>query len=374
MAEAPMRVLVVGSGMAALETVMALRALAGDRVAIALIAPEAELVYHPIAAKPPYAVGRMRRISLERLMADAGAQRFPLNVSAVDSAPRVVRTTAGREFEYDELVLALGADPVPVVQHARTWDDRTGADTLGGLVRDFELGYSRRLAVVIPSGPVWPLRGYELAIFLTQDARGMGLGIETSLITPERSPLEMLGEEAVTAVSDALREVGVTVVFANQVEIEPGQPQVLVVDPPGTRVEVDRVVALPTLRGRPIPGVPVEEHGFVEIDEHCRVKGLEHIWAVGDITTFPVKSGGMATEQADVAAEAIAAAAGADIEPRAFDPAGRGELAGLPAGGYLEPWLGTDEVADSTTSLPTLGVPVLTYLQRDFSAGWRGEI
>jgi len=48
-----MRVLVVGAGMAALETVMALHALAGDRVAIALIAPEAELVYHPIAAKPP---------------------------------------------------------------------------------------------------------------------------------------------------------------------------------------------------------------------------------------------------------------------------------------------------------------------------------
>lgn len=374
MAQAPMRVLVVGAGMAALETVMALRSLAGDRVAIALVAPEAEFVYHPIASKPPYAVGRMRRIPLERLMADAGAQRFPLNVSAVDSAPRVVRTTAGREFEYDELVLAMGADPVPVVQHATTWDDRTGADTLGGLVRDFELGYSRRLAVVIPSGPVWPLRGYELAVFLTQDARGMGIGIETSLITPERSPLEMLGEEAVTAVSDALREVGVSVVFANQVEIEPGQPHVLVANPPGTRVEVDRVVALPTLRGRPIPGVPVEEHGFVEIDEHCRVKGLEHIWAVGDITTFPVKSGGMATEQADVAAEAIAAAAGADIEPRAFDPAGRGELAGLPAGGYLEPWLGTDEVQESTTSLPTLGVPVLTYLQRDFSAGWRGEI
>jgi sulfide:quinone oxidoreductase len=131
---------------------------------------------------------------------------------------------------------------------------------------------------------------------------------------------------------------------------------------------------LPTLRGRPIPGVPVEEHGFVEIDECCHVKGVDHIWAVGDITTFPVKSGGMATEQADVAAEAIAAAAGADIEPRTFDPAGRGELAGLPVGRYLEPWLGTDGVAASTTSLPTLGVPVLTYLQRDFSAGWRGEI
>ncbi len=374
MAEAPMRVLIAGGGMAALETVMALRSLAGDRVAIALIAPEDELVYHPIEAKAPYAVGRMRRISLERLLADAGAQRFPLNVSAVESAARVVRTTAGREFEYDELVLALGADPVPVVQHATTWDDRTGAETLGGLLRDFELGYSSRLAVVIPPGPVWPLRGYELALIFTQDARGMGLEIETSLVTPELSPLEMLGDEAVTAVSEALREAGVAVVFANQVEIVPGQPGVLVAHPSGKRVEVDRVVALPALRGRPIPGVPVEEHGFVEIDERCRVKGLEHVWAVGDITTFPVKSGGMATEEADVAAEAIAAAAGADIEPRAFDPAGRGELAGLPAGRYLEPWLGTGEVAESTTHLPTLGVPVLTYLQRDFEAGWRGEI
>ena len=374
MAEPPMRVLIVGGGMAALETVMALRSLAGDRVAIALIAPEDELVYHPIAAKAPYAVGRMRRIPLKRLLADAGAQRFPLNVSAVDTAARVVRTTAAREFEYDELVLALGADPVPVVQHATTWDDRTGAEALGGLLRDFELGYSRRLAVVIPSGPVWPLRGYELALIFTRDARGMGLEIETSLVMPERSPLEILGDEAVTAVSDALREAGVAIVLANHVEIEPGQPEVLVAHPSGKRVDVDRVLALPTLRGRPIPGIPVEEHGFVEIDEHCRVKGLGHIWAVGDITTFPVKSGGMATEEADVAAEAIAAAAGADIEPRAFDPAGRGELAGLPAGRYLEPWLGTNEVAESTTHLPTLGVPVLTYLQRDFEAGWRGEI
>jgi sulfide:quinone oxidoreductase len=374
MTEAPMRVLVAGGGAAALEAVMALRSLAGDRVAVTLIAPEDEFVYHPIAAKEPYAVGRMRRIPLERLLADVGVQRVLLNVSWVDTTARVLRTTDGREFEYDELVLAMGADPVPAVPHATTWDDRIGAETLGGLARDFELGYSRRLAVVIPSGPVWPLRGYELALILTQDARGMGLEIETSLVTPSRSPLELLGREAVTAVSGALREAGVAVVFADQVVIEPGRPGVLVAHPSGRRVDVDRVVALPTLRGRPIPGVPVEEHGFVEIDEHCRVKGLEHVWAVGDITTFPVKSGGMATEQADVAAEAIAAAAGAGIDPRAFNPVGRGELAGLPAGRYLGPWLGTNAVAGSTANLPTLGVPALTYLRRDFEAGWRGEI
>ena len=147
----------------------------------------------------------------------------------------------------------------------------------------------------------------------------------------------------------------------------------VVTHPSGERVDVDRVVALPSLRGRWIPGVPVEEHGFVDVDEHCRVRRLEHVWAVGDITTFPVKSGGMAAEQGDVAAEAIAAAAGADIEPRAFDPSGRGELAALPAGRYLQPSLVERDAEDSTMDLPALEVPVLTYLQRDFQAGWRGE-
>jgi sulfide:quinone oxidoreductase len=226
---------------------------------------------------------------------------------------------------------------------------------------------------VIPGGPVWPLRGYELALFFTLNARAMGLEIHTWLVTPERSPMELLGSQAVEPVSDALRDAGVEVVFAEQVQVEPGQRVVLEAHPSGRRVEVDRVVALPALRGRPIPGVPVEAHGFVEIDEHCRVRDLEHVWAVGDITTYPVKSGGMAAEQADVAAEAIAAAAGADIDPRAFDPAGRGELAALPAGRYLGPRLETDGVAESTTHLPTLGVPIITYLQRDFQAGWRGE-
>ena len=369
----PTRVLIAGGGVAALETVMALRSLAGDRVAVAVIAPEDDFVYHPIAAKEPYGVGRMRRIPLERLLTDAGAQRFPLNVSAVAPALRLVSTTADRDFEYDELVLALGADPVPVVPHATTWDDRTGADTIGGLLRDFELGYSRELAVVIPAGPVWPLRGYELALFFTLNARAMGLEIKTWLVTPELSPLEMLGSQVVQSVSDVLLDAGVEIVFAEQVQVEPGQRVVLSAHPSGRRVEVDRVVALPALRGRPIPGVLVGDHGFVEIDEHCRVEGLEHVWAVGDITTYPVKSGGMAAEQADVAAEAIAAAAGADIDPRAFDPTGRGELAALPEGRYLGPRLEAGTVEGSTTNLPTLEVPIVTYLQRDFQAGWRGE-
>ena len=37
-----------------------------------------------------------------------------------------------------------------------TWDDASGVEALGGLLRDLEEGYSERLAIVVPPGPGWP--------------------------------------------------------------------------------------------------------------------------------------------------------------------------------------------------------------------------
>jgi CBS domain-containing protein len=62
------------------------------------------------------------------------------------------------------------------------------------------------------------------------------------------------------------------------------------------------------------------------VDAHCRVHGVADVYAAGDITSFTVKHGGIATQQADAAAEAIAAAAGADLEPARFRPVLRGLL------------------------------------------------
>ena len=56
------------------------------------------------------------------------------------------------------------------------------------------------------------------------------------------------------------------------------------------------------------------------------MKGLDDVYAAGDITDFATKQGGLATQQADAAAEAIAAAAGADLTPKPFRPVLRGIL------------------------------------------------
>ncbi len=50
------------------------------------------------------------------------------------------------------------------------------------------------------------------------------------------------------------------------------------------------------------------------------------MYAAGDGTTFPIKQGGIGTQQADAAAEQIAARFGAEIEPEPFHPILRGQL------------------------------------------------
>jgi hypothetical protein len=39
--------------------------------------------------------------------------------------------------------------------------------------------------------------------------------------------------------------------------------------------------------------VPANDYGLIDVDEHCRVAGVERVWAAGDCTAFPVKSGGV---------------------------------------------------------------------------------
>ena len=62
------------------------------------------------------------------------------------------------------------------------------------------------------------------------------------------------------------------------------------------------------------------------MDERCRVDGVDHVHAAGDVADFPVKQGGLACQQADTVAEHIAALVVAGHQPKAFRPVLRGKL------------------------------------------------
>jgi sulfide:quinone oxidoreductase len=93
----------------------------------------------------------------------------------------------------------------------------------------------------------------------------------------------------------------------------------------GRRIDVDRIITLPVPVGPSIPGLP-DTDGFVPVDEHGAVRGLEGVYAAGDVTASPIKQGGLAAQQAVVGAEAIAARHGAGLEPRPYRPVLRGML------------------------------------------------
>jgi sulfide:quinone oxidoreductase len=400
----PLRVVIAGGGVAGLEALFALRELAGDRVEVTLVAPQEHFHYRPLAVAEPFSLGRSTRTPLADAVRDAGATLLSAAVEAVDPGARTVRTSEGT-LGYDALVLTLGARSVPAFDRALTWDDRSDPDAIGGLLADIEAGYTRRLAVVVPSGPGWPLPAYELALLIAHEAQGMGMTLETTLVTPEAAPLGAFGPAAVEAVGEELAEAGVRLETGAEATIEPGHPTTVVLGPSGGRLEVDRVVALPRLEGRRVEGIPADAEGFVAVDEHCRVVGLERVWAAGDGIDFAIKQGGLAAQQADAAAEEIAALAGAAVDPQPFRPVLRGRLLtglgrrdrwmryegdgehgegesapralwwppGKIGGRYLAPWLADREEAAAGASAHEGGMTVQADLHHELPARREGE-
>ncbi|MGO9497903.1 MAG: FAD-dependent oxidoreductase [Solirubrobacteraceae bacterium] len=323
----PFRVLIVGGGVAGLEAALALRELAGERVANTLLAPAAEFVYRPMRVREPFGYSAARRYPLDEICRDIGTDLVKDAFKWLDPDLRVVHTNAGEKLEYDALLLAPGAVSRPRFKHAITLDDSQLDEQLHGLIQDVEGGYVHKLAFISPTPMPWPLPLYELALMTARRAYDMNVDISVTLATPEDAPLALFGSEASAAVERLLEENGI--LFIPSAHCETPAPGELLLSPGSRRLYVDRVIALPELFGPSVPGVPLTAHnGFIPIDVHCKVVGLDRVYAAGDATDFAVKFGGIASQQADTAAEAIAALAGAPIEPKPFHPIIHGMLLG----------------------------------------------
>jgi sulfide:quinone oxidoreductase len=319
-----LRVLIAGGGVAALEAALALRHLADARVDIELLAPEPHFWYRPLAVVEPFGIGHLHAVELTELGRACGA-RFTLDaLASVDPDRHVVRTAAGAELEYDVLLVATGARPVPAVAGAVTFRGPADSEAFREVLAELESGTVQRLVFAVPGGVTWPLPLYELALLTSAFVAGRAItNTRLSFVTPEEAPLGLFGAAASAAV-ERLLEAGEVALHTRRFPMAAADGT-LAVSPGGT-LPADRVVALPRLRGRPIDGLPRDGNGFVPTDRHGRIWGVDDVFAAGDVTAFPVKQGGIAAQQASAAAEAIAAAAGADVTPRPFRPVLRGLL------------------------------------------------
>jgi sulfide:quinone oxidoreductase len=318
------KVVIAGGGVAGLEAALALRELAADRVSIEMLAPDPEFVYRPMTVREPFGYGQAQRYPVKGLMEGVGIEVREESFAWVDPATRLAYTDGGDALSYDALVLALGARIHTRYTHAYTIDDRHLDDILHGLLQDVEGGYVKRLAFVIPSRMAWQLPVYELALMMAGRVLETDAKLSIAIVTPESAPLAIFGSGASEAVSALLAQAGIEVIASAYAEVP--RWDTVVVNPGDRSLEVDRVVALPELYGPAVRGLPAAEHGFIPVDVHGRVHGVERVYAAGDATDFAIKHGGLSAQQADVAAEAIAALAGAPIEPQPFHPTIQGML------------------------------------------------
>ncbi len=342
----PVHVLIAGGGVAALEATLALRALAERRVAITLVAPESDFVYRPLAVAEPFRVGEVERFPLRPLVEAAGAELRQGRVAAVDPDRRLVVTAEHEELPYEVLLLALGAVPREALPGALTFRGPEDGPALAALLERAVDGELRSFVFALPAGVSWPLPLYELALLTGSYLTDRGtMGIELTLVTPEEAPLGLFGTRASEAIGELLEARGIGLQLrATPVSFEEG---LLRLAPEG-QIKTAAVVALPRLEGPRLAGIPCDPNGFVPTDEHGRVGSEVDVYAAGDLTQFPLKQGGIATQQADAAAASIAAQMGADVEPAPFKPVLRGLLLTGMVPRYLRSEVGTaDSVADT---------------------------
>jgi sulfide:quinone oxidoreductase len=307
-------VLVVGGGVAALETVAALRALAGSRVEITLVAPTAR--FEPRALSVTALFEERPHVSVS--ISDV-ARRTPFDLrlgelDRVDPEQRAVQLRDGERLTYDVVVVCTGAVSRKAFPGAITFG---GAEDAAAVTE--ALDGAEQLVIVAPTASGWTLPVYELAL-MSALARPQ---LDIAVVTAETAPLWIFGSEAGDAIRELLAKRGVALLTG--VRVLAAVDGKLELD--GTEsVSAERAIAHPHLVGPAIRGLPHDEQGFLPVDAHGAVVGAIDVYAAGDVTAFPLKQGGLATQQADAVAEAIAAKVGAPVTPRPFEPVVRGLL------------------------------------------------
>jgi len=323
--EGVLRVVVVGGGVAGLETLVALNALAGERVSATLVAPDETFALRALGVFEPFGLGRARHYDLAELTGALGVAFARDRVGRVDRAGRRVRLRSGAELPYDALVLAVGAIPYPAFDHGVVFDRRS-PEAFDAQVADVQSGRAGSVAVVVPAGTTWALPAYELALMLRSfGGAGRPARPAVTLVTAERDPLEAFGAPAAEMIRAELHASGVDLVCGVTATVASDR---LVRLGPGRDLHAARVVHVPLLAGPRLAGVPYDAAGFLLADaSDSTVDDDDAVFAIGDGAASLFKQGGLAAQQADAVAERIAHRAGAtERAPRPYAPTLRGLL------------------------------------------------
>lgn len=274
MADEIVRVVVVGAGMAGVQTAVTLREQ-GYAGSLTLLGAEPHAPYDRPPLSKDVLLGRAEHSRFEIDFDELGIElALGRRAVALDVDARTVKTDAG-DLAYDRLVLATGAAPVVLPGQPdsafllRTQDD--------ALALRAALRPGTRVVVV---GAGWI--GAEAATVARQ------LGCEVTVVEAAGSPLAgalpaEFGERTRAWYAEAgvglLTAAAVSQITAHAVHLTDGREL-------GADVVVVGIGARPDNAWLAGSGIPLDDRGAVAADRHLRA-GRTDVFAVGDCASFP---------------------------------------------------------------------------------------
>lgn len=290
---------------------LALRALAPEQVRVSLVSSSPLLAYKPAATAESFEDAPSLAYDLQAITAEVGASLRIDRVEAVAPAAHRVRLASFTHLDYDALILAVGARASSAIPGALTFRDQHEVHHVRRLMSEVRSGAVSRIVFAVPRGCSWPLPLYELALLAAGHIEQSCILGEVVLVSAEATPLCVFGPETSSLVAGLLAERGVR--FVGESDPQRVDRSGALVLASGETLPADRVLSAPKLRGPRISGLPTNRSGFVTTNALGEVIGLRDVYAAGDMTSYPIKQGGLATQQADVIAQRIASGCGAEV-------------------------------------------------------------
>ena len=333
---APKTVLILGGGVGGLVAANRLRKALPSQHRVILVEREASHVFTPsllwlmVGARTLPSISR----DFERLKRK-GIDVVRGEVEAIDPERRRA-VVSGQVLQGDYAIVALGADFCPeavpgLAEGGHTFCTPAGAEALRVALGAFQGG---RL-LILTAAPAYkcPAAPYEAAMLIEADLRRRGLRGRTriDLFAAEAGPMGVAGPEVSRSVRAMVESMGIG--------YHP-EHQVVTVDAAarrarfsnGAEADYDLLAYVPG--HRPPRAVAeaglVGESGGVSVDRHTLATRFEGLYAIGDVTSIPLKlgkplpkAGVFAHAQAEVVARSIARAVTGRGQPAEFN--GHGE-------------------------------------------------
>lgn len=349
--------LVLGAGIGGIVAAETLRKLlpASDRVIAVDRAGQhffpPSLLWLIVGERTPQAFSR----PLDRLLR-RGIEFCQGSVTRIDPAQREVEID-GQSLRADALVIALGAEYAPetipgLAEAGLCIYTMEGATAIRDALTEFAGGR----IVILTAAPQYkcPAAPYETALLVEDYLRKRGVRDKASieLFAAEPRPMFVAGPELGAAVRGMVEARGVAYHPEHQVkEVDAANHRISFAN--GATAKFDLLLYVPPHRA---PAVAREagltnESGWVPVDRHTLQTQFENVFAIGDITTIPLKmgrplpkAGVFADGQAEVVAHNIAHGWTGKGAPRQFSGEGMcfietgGGRAGIGKGNfYAEP-------------------------------------